>query len=652
MKKTNCFQVKTYSLSFISFFVFLIITKYAQSQEQMSSDKYFQEIVQAERKANGYKINPAPLNAILDYDITYHRCEWQVDPALKYIVGKITTYFKPLVANFDSIKFNLSDSLIVDSIKYHNSLLLSNHSGDIIIAFLSSVIPINTIDSVSVYYKGVPPSTGFGSFNQSKHNGSPVIWTLSEPFGASNWWPCKNSLTDKADSIDVIVTTPSPNKVASNGVLVSVTPSGMNTVFHWKHRYPIATYLICFATTNYVEYNHYVPFGASNVLVQNYVYPEDSASASSQTTDIIPVMQLYDTLFGVYPFVNEKYGHAQFGWGGGMEHQTITFVRGFGHELIAHELAHHWFGDKVTCASWEDIWLNEGFATYLEGLTEEHMFGGVGWLPFKTRCINSVTSQPDGSVWCSDTTDVYRIFDSRLSYNKGAMILHQLRWIIGDSAFFAALNNYLNDPALAYGFAHTSDLKTHLETSSKQNLSWYFNDWFTGEGFPSYEIIWNQTGSTVNLTVNQTQSHPSVSFFKLPLQIEFKDQTHDTIIRLNNTFSGQTFSVALPFTVDRVNFDPGFWLISANNMVFSENEAGQQVSIFPNPAKDKLQIIFPKRFEGTNLKLMDIEGRILKEVPASGIKKLTIDISGYEKGAYLIQFNSGSNTVSKKIIIQ
>ncbi len=624
----------------------------------MPTDKHFKEIVESEMKAHAGKIKPHPLTTINDYDIKYHRCMWKVDPAIDFIAGNITTYFKPLAAGFDSIKFDLSDSLGADSVKYHGSSLAFTHKSNIVTAFLPATIPANTLDSITVFYKGVPPSSGFGSFGVGTHdtvNHTPVMWTLSEPYGASEWWPCKNSLTDKIDSVDIIVTTPAAYKVASNGLLLSVTPSGPDKIFRWKHRYPIATYLICFATTNYSQFSQNVPFGATNLPIQNYIYPEDSAEAASKFVTVVPVMQLYDTLFGVYPYVNEKYGMTQFGWGGGMEHQSMTFLGGFDHELTAHELGHQWFGDKVTCASWRDIWLNEGFATYLTGLTYEHMFGGIYWPIYKSLKRGSVTSAPNGSVWCSDTTSVNRIFDGRLSYDKGAAILHQLRWAIGDSAFFTALKNYLNDPKLSYGFAYTSDLKTHFETSSGQNLTWYFHDWFTGEGFPSYQITWNQSGNTVNLTVNQTASYPSsIPFFGLPLPIEFKDQTHDTIIRLNHTFSGQTFSVTLPFAVDSVKLDPDIWLISNGNTVtgIKEYELDKEISVFPNPATDKVQIIFGKIFSNMSLELMDVSGRTVKSLSANGMKSIVLDLNGCSKGNYILQFKSGGLITGKNIVIQ
>lgn len=624
--------------------IVLLLIPFALFAQQNFSQTEFLKIVKGEKEAHAGKLIPSTLSATADYDVKYYNCFWNINPSVNYISGRVTMLFVPTQAAFTSLVMDLTNALNVDSIVYHNSSISYTHAADAITIPLPATLPVNVPDSITVYYKGVPGSTGFGSFIQDTHNGTPVIWTLSEPYGSSDWWPCKNGLTDKADSIDIAINTSSNYTAASNGVLVAETPNGANTIYQWKHRYPIATYLVCLAVTNYSKYSHFVPFAGDTLEVVNYIYPEDSATAASQTGVITSMIQLYDTLFGVYPFQNEKYGHAQFGWGGGMEHQTITFVTGFGFDLLAHELAHHWFGDKVTCGSWEDLWLNEGFATYLSGLCYEHLLP-VYWMPFKQNEINYITSQPDGSVFCTDTLDINRLFDGRLTYVKGAMILHQLRWVIGDSAFYAGINNYLTDASCAYEFALTSDLKAHLEAASGQNLTWYFNDWYTGEGFPSYLIQWSQVGSSVYVKVFQNQSHPSVPFFELPLPIQFSNGTQDTIVRIDHTSSGQNFILNIPFNVTSVTFDPELWIISNNNLIstsLNEYEIGKGLTVYPNPANEYINVQIDEPLSSNSLlTISDLTGKILvSEVIRD--KEKTVDLKNLAKGSYLLKLSTNN----------
>lgn len=611
-----------------------------------------ERIVKAEQEAHAGKLTPQPLSGTADYDVTYYNCHWNVDPAVSFISGSVSMYFSTLTTNFDQVVMDLSDALDVDSIIYHNNVLAYTHGGNLITVNLPTPLAAGVFDSIKVYYNGIPSSTGFGSFIQDSHNGTPVIWTLSEPYGASDWWPCKNGLTDKADSIDIAVTTPSAYTVASNGLLAAEIPSGANTTYYWQHRYPVATYLICFAVTNYVKYSHFVPYAGDTLEVVNYIYPEDSLTAVSQTGAIVEMVQLYDTLFGVYPFQNEKYGHAQFGWGGGMEHQTITFITGFWFDLLAHELAHHWFGDKITCGSWQDIWLNEGFATYLSGLCYEHL-EPFYWQLYKENNINNITSQPGGSVWCDDTTTVNRIFDGRLTYAKGAMILHQLRWVIGDSAFYAALNSYLNDPSCAYEFAVTADLKGHFETASGQNLDWYFDDWYTGQGYPSYTFTWSQLGQAVYIHVEQVNSHPSVPFFQLPLPVLLSNGTQDTLVRLDHTVNGEDFVINIPFQANTLEFDPDLWIISKDNQILlGSPEAGFIVGFtaVPNPATDFLKVTFTNHHDGdVHLQLADVNGRSVLETTMNS-DALQIDLQPFSKGVYFIKATTTSGTFIRKIV--
>ena len=590
-----------------------------------------------------------------NYDVKWYRCFWNIDPNIDSISGNVTTLFQPVSADIDTLDFDLNQVLVVDSVIYHNYRVTWSHNSDLLTIHFPSALSHLAVDSVTVYYHGVPPENGFGSFVQGTHSGAPVIWTLSEPYGARDWWPCKNGLTDKADSLDIFIRTSPSYKAASNGLLVSSAMQGPEIVYHWKHRYPIATYLICLGVTNYAVYNHQVPFGGETLNVANYVYPEDSASAVGPTSQVIRMIQVYDSLFGIFPFQREKYGHAQFGWGGGMENQTMTFVTSFDFELLAHELGHQWFGDKVTCGSWSDIWLNEGFATYLSGLCYEFILPSF-WERFRQARIKSIISKPDGSVFCPDTTNIARLFDNRLSYAKGAMILHQLRWIIGDSAFFSGLRNYLDDAGLSYGFARTQNLKSHLESSSGQDLTWYFNDWFTGEGFPTYQVNWSQTNDTLAFTVNQTQSDPSVSFFEMSIPLKFKNQTRDTLIRFFNSYSGQAFNVMIPFAVDSVIFDPDYQLITGNHAFtdIGEHTMNNNFEVFPNPGSDQINF----RYTGTpprghnRICIYDHSGRKMEEFLMNpGEAGMTLDAGKYIPGLYLYLVKEEGNQFGGKFMI-
>ena len=600
-----------------------------------------------------------------DYDLKYHRLELTLNPAINFIFsGKVTTHFVPKTAGFAEISFDLTKVLAVGSVLYHGQAVpFQQLDNDVLRITLPGVIPVGVLDSVTVNYSGTPANSGFGSWNQAEHNGTPIIWTLSEPYGARDWWPCKQTLTDKPDSVDVLVKTPAAYRVASNGLLLSETVDDIFKVYHWKTRYPIAAYLVAVAVTNYSVYSNFVPLpGGDQLEVLNYVYPESLTDAQAGTAKIVPIIQLYDSLTITYPFAAEKYGHAQFGWGGGMEHQTMTFIVNYDYGLLAHECAHQWFGDYITCASWQDIWLNEGFATYFEGLNRERYFSPATWYFWKLGKRDNITSDPDGSVFCTDTTSVGRIFSGRLTYNKGAYLLHMLRWKLGSATFFNGLKSYLNDPALAYGYAHTADLQHHLELVSGQNLQTFFNQWFYGQGYPSYQVSWKQTGAQLTVTIGQTTSHPSVPFFEMPVPVRFSNGNQDTVLVFNHTFSGQTFTADLPFQVQNVEFDPELWLISKDNTVSvvttSEEPESNTLAlkIIPNPVeKGQINAVLESQVAGEiSLWLQSTDGKILlsRTYPlAAGKNALSLDGGGLPAGVYTLYAQTDEGVATKKVVI-
>jgi len=325
----------------------------------------------------------------------------------------------------------------------------------------------------------------------------------------------------------------------------------------------------------------------------------------------------------------------------------------FDRNLIAHELAHQWFGNKVTCGSWKDIWLNEGFATYLSGLTIEHLDGETAFKNWRNTTINSVTSSTNGAVYLTDvdTTSVSRIFNSRLSYNKGAMVLHMLRKKLGDTHFFKALKNYISDPDLAYNYAKTPDLVAHLETVSGLDLEAFFNDWIYNQGYPTYTVNWHQpTTNTVSIQLNQTQSDPSVSFFEANVPVRLNGTNGEVLdLVLNNNTNGQSFTENVTFTVNSIDFDPDAHLISKNNNVTLDLENNpfitENISFFPNPTSNILTIETSKNIAFKNVIIYNTLG---KEVLTTNQKQ--VNLKPLNSGIYFIKVFTDAGNLYRKII--
>jgi aminopeptidase N len=629
--------------------LFSLVLSFGQKQQETISEIATMEMKSA-HKMMSVTVNPNTLN----YDVTYHKLEFTVDPEVYFITGKVTTTYTAL-ANMNSVTFDLANDLVVSSVKQNNQNLsfLQNGNNELVIT-LPSTQNLGTSATVEINYSGVPPSGGFGSFAVTTHNNEPVLWTLSEPFGARDWWPCKQDLNDKINSIDVFITAPSQYVAVSNGVEPEApTTNGTTKTTHFHHGYPIPAYLICMAVTNYTVYTQSAGTIPNTYPIVNYVYPENFDSTVQTQLDQTPlILNLYSNLFELYPFHNEKYGHAQFGWSGGMEHTTVSFMNNFERSLIAHEMGHQWFGDKITCGTWKDIWLNEGFATYLATLTIENFDGNAAFIDDKTNMIDYITSQPGGAVYLTDTeaTNVNRIFSPRLTYNKGAMVLNMLRLKLGDTNFFQGMRTYLADTNLAYKYALTTDFKAHIETAFGGDLTEFFNDWIYNQGYPTYTITAQNWGSgQAKVVVNQTQSHASVSYFEMPLPIRFTGaggQTFDTTV--NNTFNNQTFIVSVPFSITGVQFDPEKDIISKNNTVTLGNdtfEIEKAIAIYPNPVTDEVHIQMPSTIEIENVRIFNNIGQMVLESNA-----LDFSVATLSTGVLYAEIQTSQGTFHKKII--
>lgn len=626
------------------FLLFFFSCLFISSQEVPTA---FNTIIEAEAKAAHKIINYKANINTSNYDLTYHRLEWNIDPAVAFISGNVTSTFTAK-QDLTTVTFDLADNMIVSGVTQNGiALTYSQNTNDELIISLSQMLSQGQSATLVITYSGNPVSSGFGSFEQSTHNGAPIIWTLSEPYGAKGWWPCKQDLNDKIDVIDIYITAPQQYVAVSNGLEQGQVINGSSKTTHFRHQYPIPAYLIAIAVTNYEVYTHQVANNGNPFEIVNYVYPESLSSAQSSTGVTVDIMNLFTQLFEEYPFADEKYGHAQFGWGGGMEHTTVSFMGGFSRDLIAHELAHQWFGNKITCGSWKDIWLNEGFATYLTGLTTENLDGDAAFKNWRISNINSSISQPDGSVYLSDadTTSVGRIFNGRLSYRKGAMVLHMLRKKLGDAVFFQGLKNYLADPNLAYGYANTPDFISQMELASGIDLTEFFNDWIYNQGHPSYSLKWFQPQSDqLKITLNQTQSHSSVSFFEAPLPVKVLGTNNEVLdLILDNSYNGEEFLENVSFTVASIQIDHDFHIISSNNssvLNIDDDFANNSFTIYPNPTAGELVIENPNDQKIKNIMIYNTLGQLVLQQQSD-----SINVSEFISGVYYIKIQTEHFTI-------
>ncbi len=592
-----------------------------------------------------------------NFNVNHIRFEWTLNPAVKYINGKVTFAFT-MVQTSNSVTLDLHQQLIADSVLYHgNKLTISRTAGHGLVISFPANIPANTKDSFSVFYQGVPDGSGFGSFVTSSQAGTPVLWTLSEPYGARDWWPCKNGLTDKADSIDIYISYPSTYIASSNGTLVSETINAGTKTSHYSHRYPIASYLVAIAITNYQLSTDTVNINGKPMPYIGYYYPSSFSDFQTYESYVKEFLVLFSKLFGDYPFVKEKYSQTQFHWGGGMEHQSNSFITTRSPNLQAHELGHQWFGDRVTCGSWADIWLNEGYATYLTLLTMEYIYTDF-FMPNLIAINDYVTAQPDGSVYVTDTTNISRIFSNRLTYNKGAYVVHMLRWVVGDSAFYRGMKRYLNDPVVSYGFAKTGDLQRNMELESGKNLSGFFQKWIYGQGHPNYTSEWSQNKNNwAKVKLNQTPSHSSVSFFDMPVELAFRNGTQETRITVDHKFSGQEFWVNVGFVADTMVIDPDYWILARErtSVKVPDLTAPNDLKIYPNPSPGQFYISLKNPSDKKlSLTLYNSVGQLVfkREIETPGRDEL-IDIPSYRfaKGTYVLKIRSEKSiNVTKKII--
>ncbi|MDR1113422.1 MAG: T9SS type A sorting domain-containing protein, partial [Bacteroidales bacterium] len=574
----------------------------------------------------------------------------------------------------DTLSFHLHQAYTIDSI------LVNQERKDFITREHERLVPNlnlpqNALFEVQVFYHGDVSNTtgtmfaGLSTGTRMDYPDFPTTWTLSEPNNAYKWFPVKQDLTDKIDSAWLFFTTTNPNKVASNGLLTHVAALPNNqSRYEWKTNYPIAYYLLSFAVADYQDYSHKacIPQTGDSMLVQHYIYNTPSClNDNKNSLDLTSYMiTLYSQLFGQYPFSNEKYGHSMAPMQGAMEHQTMSTMGTFDPSTIAHELVHQWFGDHVTCASWEDIWLNEGFATYGEMLLVENYFDQARALDaFYQQNIRYVLqSGRSGSVHVpvQDIDNDNRIFSNLLTYSKGGALVQMIRYILNDdSVFFRVLQNYQSQ--YSHSAATTSDFQQVLETVSGRSFDNFFTQWFYGEGYPVFNLTWDVIDGNFMLRSKQAGSASAVTpFFEMPfdVKIQYNDGTSE-IVRFMQSSPDILFEhpITGSRTVLSVQFNPNLWVLAT--AVIQHGDVGVGISetgifdvqLFPNPVSDQLTVQCGANGQECTVTLQNASGQTLfNRQTAESI--VCFDLSTFPAGLYFVKVACDNRAVVRKLIKQ
>jgi hypothetical protein len=372
------------------------------------------------------------------------------------------------------------------------------------------------------------------------------------------------------------------------------------------------------------------------------------------------MLAIYSKLFGVYPFIKEKYGHAEISGSSSMEHQTMTSLTTFNEDVLSHELAHQWFGDMITCRTWSDLWLNEGFAQYCSALYRERQYGvNSYWGYMNTQLDQAKLSH--GAIGIADTSSVANLFNSFRIYSKGAAVLHMLRHVLGDSIFFRSLYAYANDPALKYSTAAIRDFQSVCETVSGKNLAFFFQEWLYGDRFPDYNYSWtwksSGDSSFILLSIMQSNIGTTPSFYTMPIDIRITAAGTNTTVTVFNNLEQQDFIIKCPVKPSAVSLDPEDWILKFS---FNENDLPPSAYLleqnYPNPFNSTTTITYqiPRR-DQVVLKIYDVLGRevatLVDAKQYSGTYEYQWNPQNMASGVYFYRLNTGSVQIQKKMVL-
>ncbi len=539
----------------------LLVFGVAAAQDNV--DRHWETRLEAQAKAAQLARSVDLANDLTDnqncYDVKHYDLNLTIDVTGKQIFGSVTILAGVVLQPIDQMDVNLLSSMVVDAVTMNNTAVPFQRPADLIRIVLDQTYHPGEFFRVTIDYHGRPQQSGFGAFGFDTYNNQPMIWTLSEPFGARNWWPCKDFPVDKADSVDIKVTVPENLIVASNGSLRSVIPQANKKTYWWHESYPITTYLVSLAIHPYQVYSDYYRYAATDSMeVQFFVFLDQGSTIRSAYAKTVRMIEIFARIFGEYPFIREKYGHAQFLGGANMEHQTITSLVSRSEGTIVHELAHQWWGDYITCQDFHHIWLNEGFATYSEALYYEREYGPEEFW----REVMSNQYFGGGTIYVQDLSSVNTIFHYGRSYQKASWVLHMLRHVVGDETFFQILRAFYQDRRFRFGTATTEDFQAVCEAVSGRTLQRFFRQWIYEEYYPTYAYSWRATPSgasyDLQLDLQQVQTSP---IFWMPIDVTITTAAGETTIVAWDSLPSQTFHFIVDAAPLTVELDKNNWIL-------------------------------------------------------------------------------------------
>jgi aminopeptidase N len=585
-------------------------------------------------------------------------------------------------STLNSIQLNaVNTSLAIDSILLGGKKKNLTHAANILTIFLDTTYQTGDTVQVKIFYRH--NNVMDGAFYVQSDG---MVFTDCEPEGARKWFPCWDCPSDKA-TLELAAKVPSNVKLGSNGRLVDTTRSGDTLTYHWISREPIATYLM--VVTAKVGYNldvvYWKKISNPNDSIPLMFYYNNGESVSNIKQQLPLMTTQYSQLFGEYPF--EKNGFANISSGfvwGGMENQTLTSLQPHGMEfegLVSHEFAHQWFGDMISPGTWADVWLNEGFATYCEALWLEY---GGGYPSYKSEIQYDANDylqfNPGWPIynpqWAVTTPSINTLFNTEITYYKGACVLHMLRYVLGDSLFFASIKDYATDGNFRLKNSVTDDFIQKINTSAGQNLNWFFDEWVKQPNHPVYQNLYtiDTVANKVTVKIQQTQAIPA--FFTMPVELKFTfaDAT-DTTLHVRNDMNPQLVSFTFSKRPTNVVFDPN------NNIVLKQATTLQATGVrsgelatlqfeleqnYPNPfnpvthfqftiAQPKADAPLAHDARFVSLVVFDILGKevttLVKTTMNPGRYSVQWNAGNLPSGVYLYRLQAGQFAETKKLVL-